>query len=55
MTAHAYQRIKTGQPVAGVIVIPQSTPIGAAIESLLLLLGAAAPDDVRDKVLFLPF
>ena len=54
MTAHAYDRVRAGQPMPGLVVIPQSTPVGIAIESLLLLLGAANLDDLRDRVLYLP-
>jgi hypothetical protein len=31
MPGHAYQRIRQGEPVAGVFVVPQGFPIGQAI------------------------
>lgn len=55
MIAYAYARIRAGLPMPGIVLIRQSTPIGIAVESLLLLLGAGAPEDVRNRVLFLPF
>ncbi|HEU5318746.1 MAG TPA: DUF5615 family PIN-like protein [Chloroflexota bacterium] len=50
MTAHAYDRMRAGLPMPGLAVIPQSVPIGAAIDWLLLLLSAARPEDTRDKI-----
>ena len=37
MSTHAYERIRTGQSTAGLIEVPQSIPIGQAIEDILTI------------------
>lgn len=55
MIGYAYERIKAGLPMPGVVVIQQDTPVGVAIESLLVLLEVGTTDDCHNKVLHLPF
>jgi hypothetical protein len=50
----AYDRVAAGQPMPGVVVVPEQMPIGAAIEDLYLLIGVATPEDLRDRVIRLP-
>lgn len=48
--AEAYMR--AGNPIAGVISISQSTPIGQAIDSINTLIGASnSVDDFRNQVI----
>lgn len=55
MIGYAYDRIRAGLPMPGLVVVPQLTQVGVAIGSLLVLLGAGTADDLRNKVLHLPF
>jgi hypothetical protein len=54
MTRHAYDRIRTGTPMSGLIVLPQSLPIGAAIEELVTLIACSRDEEWDGRVLFLP-
>lgn len=54
MPDFAYQRVVQGQPMPGVIVIRWSTPVGQAIEELLILVGACLPDELEGRVVHLP-
>jgi hypothetical protein len=37
MSVHAFERIRSGQSIAGLIEVPQSMPIGQAIEDILTI------------------
>ena len=54
MTAFAYQRVREGKPLPGVVEVPQSMPIGQAIEDILLLAGASVPGEYEGQVVYLP-
>lgn len=54
MTAAASQRLMESRGVAGLLMVPQSTPVNQIIESLLLIWSETDLDDWRDKVVFLP-
>ncbi len=54
MTAFAYQRVQEGKPLPGVVEVPQSMPIGQAIEDILLLAGASVPGEYEGQVVYLP-
>jgi len=51
---HAFERVKAGQPMPGVIIVPDSLEIGAAISDLALLVQCATADELRNAVLYLP-
>jgi hypothetical protein len=51
---HAYERVKSGQPVPGVVAFPDSLPIGQAIEELALLVECCQPAELENLVIFLP-
>lgn len=50
----AFERVKTGRPMSGVIAVPQSIPIGAAIEDIALVVECATVEDYKDQVWYLP-
>ncbi|MGH2353856.1 MAG: DUF5615 family PIN-like protein [Chloroflexota bacterium] len=52
--AFAYERVQAGQPMAGVVEVPQSLPIGRALEDILLLATISRPEEVAGQVLYLP-
>lgn len=54
MSIHAYARVAAGEPMPGVIEIPDLLPIGQAIEEVLLLAELTEPSELRDRVLRLP-
>jgi hypothetical protein len=51
---HAYQRMKKGEAVAGVIVVPIKLPIHLAIEDILLIAEATSTSDWVNQVQRLP-
>jgi hypothetical protein len=54
MLKYAYDRVAAGQRMPGVIAVPQSLPIGQAIEDLVTALECCEPDDIENSVLHLP-
>lgn len=54
MGPEAEQRIRHGEPMAGLIVVPQSVPIGDAINDLELLVECYSESDMRDTIKRLP-
>jgi hypothetical protein len=51
---HAYERIRAGHSMAGVIAVPDTLPIGQAIEDLELLVQCAQPAELENRVFYLP-
>lgn len=51
---HAYERIRSQQPMPGVIVVSDTMPVGEAVESLTIYLECGAAEDFEDLVIFLP-
>lgn len=51
---HAYERVKTGSTMPGVIAIPDHLPIGQAIEDLVILVESVASSDLNNLVYYLP-
>ncbi len=51
---HAYQRIRSRQPMPGVIVVSDTMPIGEAVESLTVYLECGTAEDFENLVTFLP-
>lgn len=60
MPSHAYARVRKGQPMPGLITLPQigASPrrlsIGEAIEDILLVAAFYEPGDLEGQVLYLP-
>jgi predicted nuclease of predicted toxin-antitoxin system len=51
---YAYERIRNGQPMPGVIVVLRSTPYRDAIDDLLVAAGAGRDEDFEDQVRYIP-
>jgi hypothetical protein len=49
-----YQRVAEGVVVPGVVYVPQSMPIGRAIEELELLIVGSLPSELEGRVIRLP-
>ena len=54
MSLHAYARVAAGEPMPGVLEIPDLLPIGQAIDEVLLVAELAQASELRDRVLRLP-
>ena len=54
MTKHAYERIRKKEVIAGVIAVPQTLPIGKAIEDILTIVECGSPDEFRNQIFYLP-
>lgn len=54
LVGYAYDRLQAGQLMPGVIAVHSDCPIGQAVEELELLLMASEPDEVENRILFIP-
>jgi len=54
MPAEAYARLSAGQTMAGLLMVQQTHPVGAIIESLLLIWSASEAEEWQNQVCFLP-
>jgi hypothetical protein len=54
LIARAFDRIRAGMPMPGVIAIAQSMPIGAAIDDLVLVIECSTPEEWQNQVRYLP-
>ena len=50
----AYDRIRAHLPMPGVIAVPDTLPIGQAIDDLALVVDCAWPSELENLVLYLP-
>ncbi len=50
----AYERVRAGQPMPGVVEVAVTAALGAALEDLLLLIAATRDDEWLDQVKFIP-
>jgi predicted nuclease of predicted toxin-antitoxin system len=54
MTFYAYQRIRQGQEMVGVILVPQVMPVGEAIEDILIIALVGSIEECKNQILYLP-
>lgn len=54
MIPYAEQLVRQGEPMAGVILVPQSLGIGPAIDDLQLIVESYSESDMRDRIERLP-
>jgi hypothetical protein len=50
----AYDRVKRGLPMPGVIEVHKDTPVGQAIDELEIMIGAGTPEDFINQVRYIP-
>lgn len=55
MTKYAYDRLKAGEVMPGVFIVPDDLEIGDAIEQLVLLIACSDASEWENRVLHLPF
>lgn len=54
VAAEAWNRVANGLPVAGVAMLRPMLTIGQAIQEIELLAVISTPDDLRNRVIYLP-
>lgn len=54
MTKFAYERVRAGLKMSGVIEVASDTTIGQAIAELSVMIGAGNPEDFENQVLYVP-
>lgn len=54
MPAHAYDRVRKAEPMAGVFVVPRDLPVGKAISELEVLIACSLEGEWSQLVVFLP-
>jgi predicted nuclease of predicted toxin-antitoxin system len=54
MISHAEQLVRQGEPMGGLIVVPQRLSIGRAIDDLELSVECYSEQDMRDSIKYLP-
>lgn len=54
MIAYAKELVRQGEPMSGLIVVPQSVQIGRAIDDLELILKSYSDSDMRDRIEHVP-
>jgi len=54
MVPYAGQLVRQGEPMAGLIVVPQSLGIGRAIDDLELVVECYSESEMRDRIQYLP-
>ena len=54
ITAYAYDRVRAGQSMPGVVEVNRSVPLRQAIDDILLLVQGSFPNEWEGQVLYLP-
>ena len=54
MVGSAYDRVRVGLPMPGVLALSENVGIGRVIDDILLVAQCYAADDVKDQVLYIP-
>ena|SRR5690348_11886338 len=54
MTRYAYDRVRAGQPMPGIVEVSREVPIGKAIEDILLLAECSREKEWEGQVIYLP-
>ena len=50
----AYERVRAGLPLPGVVVVAADAGIGGALDDLLVVIGASSDEEWADQVQFVP-
>ena len=54
MTKFAYQRLDVAMSLPGVVAVPDTLPVGRAIEDLILMIGGSLEHEWENQVRYLP-
>jgi Domain of unknown function (DUF5615) len=55
MPSAAYERIRSGQKMSGLLMVKQSDPVGLIVASILLIWSASEAEEWESQVCSLPF
>ena len=55
MVGYAWARVKSAEPMPGVIALLENVGAGRVIDDILLLSLCCAAEEIKDRVLFVPF
>jgi hypothetical protein len=55
ITVYAYERIKNGLPMPGVVEVIATAPIGQIIDDLYLFVRCSQSDEYEGQILCIPF
>lgn len=55
ITRYAYDRLRQGQTMSGVIEVSTGAPIGRVIEDMLILVECGRKGDLEDQIQYLPW
>jgi hypothetical protein len=55
MIGYAFQRVETGEPMPGLIIVKQTAPVSEAIEDLLILILCSSEGELNRQVVYIPF
>src|SRR5205823_782273 len=55
MVGYAYARVRNDQLMPGLIVVSDRQSVGAALGDIILIADSYTEDEMRDRVIFLPF
>lgn len=54
LAGYAYDRVRQGLPMVGIIEVNLKLGIGATVDELVLLIEASSPEEFEDQVRFIP-
>lgn len=54
VTKHAWDRVREGLPMPGVVAVPSEAPIGVVVDDLVLVATVHEPGDLEGEILYLP-
>lgn len=54
MAGYAYDRVEAGEPMPGVIEVPEQMPVGRVLDDLTMLICASLPGEWNGQVIYLP-
>ena len=55
VAGYAYDRVRDGLPMPGIIEVRITQSIGLTIDALVLMITASTPDEFQDQVRYVPF
>lgn len=54
MPRHFYERLRRGSSIPGVVIVPQHLSVGRAVAELQVVVEGMTPDEIPDRILYLP-
>jgi hypothetical protein len=54
LVGYAYERLREGRSMSGLIAVQTDCPIGQAVEDLELVILASAPGELNGRIIFVP-